>query len=58
MSAVHELQDSVIEGLDSHTYPVDTQIKKSLDIRFPLIHYIFRIDLNSEFLIWSSVTSL
>ena len=48
MTAVHPFQYSVIEGLDSHTETVHSQIHESCDISLTFLHYIFRIDFKGK----------
>ena len=55
MPAVHELQDPVIERLNSHAYAVHAQLEKPFDISRTFFHYVFRIYLDGEFVIRSSV---
>ena len=55
MSAIHELEDTVIKRLHTHAYAVHPKSKQSLDIGLSLLHDIFRVHLDCKFFVWSSV---
>ena len=58
MPPVHEFQDAVIEGLYAHADTVDPKIKQSLYKIRALVNNIFRIDLNSKLIVWSSMADI
>ena len=51
VTAVHELEDSVIERLDAHADAVHSQAKQSCNIFLPFFNYVFRIDLDGKFVV-------
>ena len=56
--AVHEPEDAVIERLDSHAHPVHSKFLQSFHIIGTFVYDVFRIDLDSEFVVRSSVPCL
>ena len=48
MSSVHPSQDTVIEGLHAHAYPVDSQLQKAPDIFLTLFDDVLRVHFDGE----------
>ena len=57
MSAVHPAENLIVKRLDSHADTVHSKLKQALDISGTFLHYVIRVDLDSELVIWSFMSS-